>query len=59
METEKKLVDYIVNASIQDMPQKAVILTKAIVLNALGAIIAGATVGLVGLSLIPLGDRPA
>ncbi len=43
METEKKLVDYIVNSTYQDTPQKAIVLVKAIILNTLGAIIAGAT----------------
>lgn len=43
METEKKLVDFIVNSTYQDMPQKAIVLIKAIILNTLGAIIAGAT----------------
>ena len=43
METEKKFVQYVVNTSYEDIPQKAVVLMKAIILNAVGAIIAGAT----------------
>lgn len=43
METEKKVVEYVVGATYEDMPKKAKALMKAIILNAVGAIIAGAT----------------
>ena len=39
METEKKVVDYVVGAAYEDMPRKAIALMKAIILNALGAFI--------------------
>jgi 2-methylcitrate dehydratase PrpD len=41
METERKLVEYVVSARYEDIPQRAIDLMKAIILNALGAIIAG------------------
>jgi 2-methylcitrate dehydratase PrpD len=43
METEQKIVDYVTTIKYEDIPRKAVDLMKAITLNALGAIIAGAS----------------
>jgi len=44
METEKRVVDYVLNARFEDIPEKPLSLMKDIILNALGAIMAGATV---------------
>ena len=43
MELEKKIAEYAVNTRFEDIPAKVVRLEKDIVLNTLGAIIAGAT----------------
>lgn len=43
-ELEKKLVEYAVNTRFEEIPPRTVILVKDIVLNCLGAIIAGAAV---------------
>ena len=44
MELEKKLVEYIMDTRYEDIPQKPAGIIKDVVLNVLGAIIAGATV---------------
>lgn len=44
MEIERKLVEYVVDTSYQDIPQKPIDLMKDVTLNVLGAIMAGAAV---------------
>lgn len=44
MDIEKKLVEYVVDTWFEDIPQKPIDLMKDVTLNALGAIIAGATI---------------
>lgn len=43
MQLEKKIVEYVVGTKFEDIPAKVVSLEKDIVLNGLGAILAGAT----------------